>query len=79
VKRGSLSDMIDLGKLCNRTTSLKNTFASSGAEIDVVIGAKWDILLSQSTKTTIASILSVEIGSCVIRSIDIDSQLRVGI
>ena len=74
---GSRSEMITSGRPCNLKTWSMNNRAYFSAEIFLVQGTKWTILVNQSTNTAIAIIPS-DSGKSVTRSVMICCHFRSG-
>ena len=72
------SEVTWLGTPCFENTCVVNTLASSGALILSVVEMKITCFESQSTTTRIA-VYSDEVGSCSMKSIEIECQGQSGI
>jgi hypothetical protein len=69
MKRGSLSETIDKGNPCKRTTFARKASASAGADVSAESGTKWAILLNLSTTVSMEERFDYVRGKSVIKSI----------
>jgi hypothetical protein len=69
INLGSLSDTIDKGNPCNRTTFARKTSTSVGADVSAESGTKCAILLNLSMIVSIDEHLFLDNGRSVIKSI----------